>query len=127
MSEMEPGGEASPEEWQARREALAQKLEQQKVRAGVIKPNPAGGMRGAADGMKLASEFVAGILAGAGIGYLIDRIAGEVTRGQIWSAEVGSATHYHATYVAPRWARAMQKVDTIGRHIFYRTFGGGWG
>ena len=76
MSEMEPGGEASPEEWQARREALAQKLEQQKVRAGVIKPNPAGGMRGAADGMKLASEFVAGILAGAGIGYLIDRIAG---------------------------------------------------
>ena len=76
MSDFEPGGEASPEEWQARREALAQKLEQQKVRAGVIKPNPAGGMRGAADGMKLASEFVAGILAGAGIGYLIDRIAG---------------------------------------------------
>ena len=76
MSDIEPGGEASPEEWQARRAALAQKLEEQKIRAGIVKPNPAGGMRGAADGMKLASEFVAGILAGAGIGYLIDRIAG---------------------------------------------------
>ncbi|GGD07722.1 cell wall hydrolase [Aureimonas glaciei] len=54
------------------------------------------------------------------------RIAGEVTRGDTWIAEVGSATHYHATYVAPRWANAMSKVDKIGRHIFYRTFGGGW-
>lgn len=54
------------------------------------------------------------------------RIAGEVTRGDTWIAEVGSATHYHATYVAPRWANAMTQVDKIGRHIFYRTFGGGW-
>ncbi|WP_224003485.1 cell wall hydrolase [Aureimonas sp. SA4125] len=54
------------------------------------------------------------------------RIAGEVTRGDTWIAEVGSSTHYHATYVAPRWANAMKKVDKIGRHIFYRTFGGGW-
>ena len=76
MSDIEPGGEATPAAWQARREALAEKLEQQKVKAGLVKPTPAGGMRGAADGMKLASEFVAGILAGAGIGYLIDRIAG---------------------------------------------------
>ena len=66
----------SPAEWQARREALAEKLEKQKVKAGLVKPTPATGLRGAADGMKLASEFVAGILAGAGIGYLIDRIAG---------------------------------------------------
>jgi ATP synthase protein I len=70
------GHQPSPQEWQARREALARKLEEQKIRAGIVKPNPAGGMRGAADGMKLASEFVAGILAGAGIGYLLDRIAG---------------------------------------------------
>ncbi|WP_279483736.1 cell wall hydrolase [Aureimonas sp. SK2] len=54
------------------------------------------------------------------------RIAGEVTRGETWLSEVGSATHYHATYVNPRWARTMQKVDKIGLHIFYRTFGGGW-
>lgn len=29
------------------------------------------------------------------------------------------ATHYHATYVRPRWASAMVKVRTIGLHRFY--------
>ena len=52
-------------------------------------------------------------------------IATKVTTGEIWIAEVGSATHYHANYVKPRWARAMEKVDKIGRHIFYRTYNGG--
>lgn len=55
-----------------------------------------------------------------------EEIALAVTKGEIWLPEVGSATHYHATYVRPRWARAMEKVDKIGLHIFYRTFGGGW-
>ena len=41
--------------------------------------------------------------------------------------DVGAATHYHANYVRPRWARAMTKVDKIGRHIFYKTKDGGWG
>lgn len=30
------------------------------------------------------------------------------------------ATHYHATYVNPRWARDLQLVGRIGAHIFYR-------
>lgn len=30
------------------------------------------------------------------------------------------ATHYHATYVNPRWARDLQLVGRIGEHIFYR-------
>lgn len=30
------------------------------------------------------------------------------------------ATHYHATYVSPRWARELQLVGRIGAHIFYR-------
>lgn len=32
------------------------------------------------------------------------------------------ATHYHATYVSPRWATAkgMHMVGQIGEHIFYR-------
>lgn len=30
------------------------------------------------------------------------------------------ATHYHATYVKPKWIRDMQLVGTIGAHIFYR-------
>ena len=55
-----------------------------------------------------------------------ERIAREATNGELWLPEVGSATHYHATYVHPRWAKTMEKVDKIGLHIFYRTFGGGW-
>lgn len=30
------------------------------------------------------------------------------------------ATHYHANYVSPRWARDLQMVGRIGVHIFYR-------
>ena len=30
------------------------------------------------------------------------------------------ATHYHATYVNPRWASTLQLVGSIGAHIFYR-------
>lgn len=33
---------------------------------------------------------------------------------------VGSATHYHADYVLPRWAFTLGKIDKIGAHIFYR-------
>jgi spore germination cell wall hydrolase CwlJ-like protein len=30
------------------------------------------------------------------------------------------ATHYHADYVNPHWARDLQLVGRIGEHIFYR-------
>ena len=53
-------------------------------------------------------------------------IGHQVTNGEIWLSSVGSATNYHATYVSPRWAQAMKRVDKIGRHIFYRTINGGW-
>ncbi|MCX5512329.1 hypothetical protein C3941_09695 [Kaistia algarum] len=43
-----------------------------------------------------------------------------------WNAKVGSSTHYHANYVKPRWARTMKKMQKIGHHIFYKTYGGGW-
>jgi spore germination cell wall hydrolase CwlJ-like protein len=39
---------------------------------------------------------------------------------------VGEATHYHADYVAPRWAPLLAKVAVIGQHIFYR-WPGAWG
>jgi spore germination cell wall hydrolase CwlJ-like protein len=48
------------------------------------------------------------------------RIAREVTDGQTYLAEVGGATHYHATYVRPRWARKLERKDKIGVHIFYK-------
>ncbi|MBC6982493.1 cell wall hydrolase [Caulobacter sp. 17J80-11] len=38
--------------------------------------------------------------------------------------KVGSATHYHADYVAPYWAPTLTKVAQIGAHIFYRWNGG---
>ena len=48
------------------------------------------------------------------------RIAHEVLQGDTWLADVGGATHYHANYVRPRWARALKKMDVIGHHIFYK-------
>jgi spore germination cell wall hydrolase CwlJ-like protein len=48
------------------------------------------------------------------------KIADEVLEGRTWLADVGGSTHYHATYVRPRWARSLKKTDVIGRHIFYR-------
>ena len=38
-------------------------------------------------------------------------------------AAVGTATHYHADYVAPYWAPTLYKITQIGRHIFYRWTG----
>jgi spore germination cell wall hydrolase CwlJ-like protein len=39
---------------------------------------------------------------------------------------VGSATHYHADYVAPAWAPLLTKITKLGAHIFYR-WPGAWG
>jgi spore germination cell wall hydrolase CwlJ-like protein len=40
--------------------------------------------------------------------------------------DVGSATHYHAAYVAPYWAPTLVKMTQVGQHIFYR-WTGAWG
>jgi hypothetical protein len=40
--------------------------------------------------------------------------------------DVGSATHYHAAYVAPYWAPKLVKMTRVGEHIFYR-WDGAWG
>lgn len=39
---------------------------------------------------------------------------------------VGTATHYHANYVVPYWARSLAKNAVLGAHIFYR-WPGWWG
>ncbi len=57
---------------------------------------------------------------------LAQKVAKEVTNGKQWSRAVGSSTHYHATYVSPRWAKSMKRMTKIGRHIFYQTYNGGW-
>lgn len=32
----------------------------------------------------------------------------------------GAATHYHANYVSPDWAKLLRPTRRIGRHLFYR-------
>ena len=55
------------------------------------------------------------------------QLAAAVLDGEaIYIDEIGSATHYHATYVRPNWARSMERMAQIGVHVFYRTYGGGW-
>ena len=43
--------------------------------------------------------------------------------GEHWLPEVGYSTFYHADYVRPRWAYRMNRIDKIGRHIFYKKRG----
>lgn len=53
------------------------------------------------------------------------RVAAEALAGRV-DRQVGTATHYHADYVFPRWAPHLAKLAKIGAHIFYR-WPGGWG
>jgi len=48
------------------------------------------------------------------------RLANDVLEGKVWLKSIGKATHYHATYVKPRWRRKMSRLKQIGRHIFYK-------
>jgi len=47
------------------------------------------------------------------------RIARDVAEGRTYLPGVGNATHYHANYVKPWWARYMEKREKVGSHIFY--------
>jgi spore germination cell wall hydrolase CwlJ-like protein len=49
-------------------------------------------------------------------------IAGEALSGYVMG-EVGNATHFHTTGVAPGWRSNMIRVAQVGTHLFYR-FGG---
>ncbi len=51
-------------------------------------------------------------------------VAREALAGHVERA-VGSATHYHADYVLPRWGYTLAKVRQVGRHLFYRFPGQG--
>ena len=48
------------------------------------------------------------------------RVAQDVTEGRTYMADIGGATHYHADYVRPTWARRLKRMDVIGRHVFYQ-------
>ncbi len=46
-------------------------------------------------------------------------VAQQVIARKVWVDEVGYATHYHATYVNPKWKTKVKRVAQIGVHIFY--------
>ena len=48
------------------------------------------------------------------------KIAKATLDGQIWLAEVGKSTHYHAYWVRPSWVAEMKKMYKFGVHTFYR-------
>ena len=47
-------------------------------------------------------------------------VARAVLDGDEYDAQVAGATHYHAAYVKPRWAKKLKRMDKIGTHIFYK-------
>jgi spore germination cell wall hydrolase CwlJ-like protein len=51
---------------------------------------------------------------------LAQSIAKKIMAGELWLPEIGYSTYYHANYVSPDWAGSMNKIDKIGRHIFYK-------
>ncbi|MGA0605343.1 cell wall hydrolase [Phenylobacterium sp. VNQ135] len=63
-----------------------------------------GSMRGGRESSawKRARKVASRVLAGAAI------------------ADVGSATHFHTTAVAPAWGPQMRRVAQVGMHVFYR-------
>ena len=48
------------------------------------------------------------------------REVAEQAVGGFVAPQVGTATHYHADYVFPRWGPTLVKIAQIGAHIFYR-------
>lgn len=47
-------------------------------------------------------------------------IAFEVLYEDRWRGVVDGATHYHATYVKPKWRHSLQYVGRVDDHLFYR-------
>lgn len=49
-----------------------------------------------------------------------ERIARQIASGEMTTAVLRTATHYHAIYANPSWAKKMTLLSTIGHHVFYR-------
>lgn len=47
------------------------------------------------------------------------KVAGRVLAGAA-IADIGSATHFHTTAVAPAWGSQMRRVAQVGMHVFYK-------
>lgn len=47
-------------------------------------------------------------------------IAYQILHYEVFRGITDGATHYHATYVAPKWSKRLQFVGTIGAHKYYK-------
>jgi hypothetical protein len=47
-------------------------------------------------------------------------VAKQVISGKAYLNDIAEATHYHASYVRPDWARQVKRIKQIGVHIFYK-------
>lgn len=79
-AEGKPGGDHDLE---SRRKALDAALSARKVEEEAVSRGRKDGGAGFANALKLSSEFIAGIVVGAAIGYLIDQVAGTSPWGMI--------------------------------------------
>lgn len=50
----------------------------------------------------------------------LKKLAGDFLAGRASAPSVRGATHYHATYVSPKWRWSMKRLGRIGSHIFYK-------
>lgn len=48
-------------------------------------------------------------------------IAYHIVNGDLFRGITEGSTHYHATYVDPKWNRSMLEMGRIGEHIFYKS------
>ncbi|MEM1287933.1 MAG: cell wall hydrolase [Pseudomonadota bacterium] len=55
-----------------------------------------------------------------------EEVAEQVLKKRDLIDTLNDSTHYHATYVRPRWAPRMIRLDRVGIHIFYKGRYGGW-
>lgn len=75
----------------ARRQALASRIDKVATQHAPKPDRQQSDMSGIGLGLKIGSEFVAGVLVGAGLGYLIDQLAGTTPWGLIVFLMLGFA------------------------------------
>ncbi|MER0237546.1 AtpZ/AtpI family protein [Fulvimarina sp. MAC8] len=115
-----PTVKRTPEEWAERRSALEKKLAARSAtRAHEAERQSGSGssMKGIAEGLKLASEFAAGIIVGGGLGFVIDTYAGTSPFGLIVFLMLGFAAGIRNVLrsVGPKPAKPMEHRENSDR------------
>ncbi|MEN3792650.1 AtpZ/AtpI family protein [Fulvimarina sp. MAC3] len=110
----------TPEEWAEKRSALEKKLAAHSAaRAKEVERQSTAGssMKGIAEGLKLASEFAAGIIVGGAIGYGIDMFAGTSPFGLIVFLMLGFAAGIRNVLrsASPKPADPVQRSENSDR------------